>query len=377
MASALQSEEGNLPKLTIRRFGFNWRRTSRSPNFLYFAGMLAIWLFAFPAIAFGCSFHNYKPTKTLVDWMLHSKVIVFGRPDPENGFKYRVRKIYRGEAAGEEIPFLVDSASRRRLANNPEDGVILAKDGAGRWVMVEYADRDYRALIDIVVKKAADWRKVPYHPDRFETFADYQDHANPRLRQLALQEIDRVPYAMLSSMEIRFSDREILASLGSWSEVGYRPINFLLLGLTGTPAARTLLQRQVETLVDLDGSESLGAVATAYIELGGSSAVRNLARLYFTNPRQPLGKLESVVEAMAIHNGLGSDDLKADIQGVLLDFVAQRPNAAALIARQFSARQDWSIGPLLEKQQELSASLNPASRLLVGVYVAQSRAALQ
>jgi hypothetical protein len=374
---ANQTEECGLFKLLFRRSRFNSRGTGGSPGLMIFVGLLTIWFLVSPVLAFGCSFHNYKPTKTLVDWMLYSDVVALARPDPENGFKYRVVKLYHGQDADGDIPFLVDSTFRHRLANNPEDGVILAKDGVGRWVIIGYADRDHRSLIEVIVNKAANWREEAFHPDRFETFADYQDHPNLRLRRLALQEIDRVPYAMLSGMEVRFSDREILKSLGSWSEFAYRPINFLLLGLTGTPAARTLVQRQIATMANLDTSESLGAATTAYIELEGAGAVRNLATLYFSDPTQPLGKLESVVEAMAIHSGLGSQDLKTAIQEALLDFVAQRPNAAALIARQFSARQDWSIGLQLEKSLDLPGSLNPSSRLLVGVYVAQSRAALQ
>jgi hypothetical protein len=371
-----QSEE-DLSNHVFSCSGFNSRRTNGFLGQILSLSALIIWLLLSPVVALGCSFHNYKPTKTLVDWMLYSDVVALARPDPENGFKYRVVKLYRGQDADGDIPFLVDSTFRHRLANNPEDGVILAKDGVGRWVIIGYADRDHRSLINVIVKKALDWREDAYHPDRFETFADYQDHPNVGLRRLALQEIDRVPYAMLSDMEVRFSDREILKSLGSWSEFAYRPINFLLLGQTGTPAARTLVQRQIESMANLDASESLGAATTAYIELEGAGAVRNLARLFFSDPTQPLGKLESVVEAMAIHSGLGSQDLKTAIQEALLEFVAQRPNAAALIARQFSARHDWSIGLQLEKSLDLPGSLNPSSRLLVGVYVAQSRAALQ
>lgn len=84
--------------------------------------------------------------------------------------------------------------------------------------------------------------------------------------------------------------------------------------------------------------------------------------------------MESVVEALAIHSSLGADELQGTIQQALAGFVAGRPSGAAMIARQFSARQDWSVGPYLEAVLNAPGDLTPDGKLLVAAYVARSRA---
>jgi hypothetical protein len=341
----------------------------------FLTGLLCLWFAVLSASAQACSFHNYKPEKTLVDWFLTGWTVALARPDPADPFRYKVTRIYRGSAVEEEIPVLVDSSTRRRLAQNPRDGVLFAYTVSGGWRAVGSVSADHHALLEILLENARDWRAEPYHPDRFSTLASYQDHANPGLRRLALQEIDRVPYAMLKTMDMRVPEAELLRSLRSWADYPYRPINLLLLGLTGSESAGSFINAQIELMRDWDTADSLGAAATALVELDGERGVEKLARLYLADPSQPPAKLESVVEALAIHSSLGPDGLKGTIQQALAGFVARRPGAAAMIARQFSARRDWSVGPYLEAALDAPGELTPSGKLQVAAYVAQSRAA--
>lgn len=349
------------------------QRGSAGRTFL--AGLLCLWFSAFSGPAQACSFHNYKPEKTLIDRFLTSQTVALARPAPEDPFRYEVTRIYRGKAVEEEIPVLVDSSTRRRLAQNPKDGVLFVHTASGGWQAVAAVDADRRQLLETLLENAADWRADPYHPERFSVLANYQDHGNPGLRRLALQEIDRVPYAMLRTMEVRLSEEDLVGSLTSWADYPYRPINLLLLGLKDSETAAAFVNRQVTLMRDWDTADSLGAAATALIELEGERGVEKLAQFYLADPEQPLAKLESVVEALAIHSSLGVADLQGTIKQALAGFVARRPSGAAMIARQFSTRQDWSIGPYLEAVLRKPGELTPDSKLLVAAYVAQSRAA--
>ncbi|MEP2707678.1 MAG: hypothetical protein ABJQ71_22520 [Roseibium sp.] len=339
-----------------------------------FATFVTVTVLFVSSAAIACSFHNYKPTKTFVDWVLNSQTIVLARPDSGNPFRYVITKYYRGTARGKDIPFLVDSTSRRRLLNNPEHGVLFAIDSKGNWTSLSYIDEDRHVLLNAIMRSTKRWGREAYHPDRFLLFADYQDHPNPHIRKLALQEIDRVPYPLLRTMQVRLTEKQLLKSLGSLSEYPYRPINFLLLGLTGSDTAKSALNKQAELMPGFQNAESLGAVATALIELEGVKGIEKLTRLYLLDPAQALGKLESIVESMAIHNSIGPESVRTAIRTALLEFVARRPNGAAMIARQFSSRQDWSIGPDLEAIMEAPGTLSPSNRLFVAVYVAQYKA---
>lgn len=342
---------------------------------VFLASLLCLWFSVFSGPAQACSFHNYKPQKTLVDWFLTSWTVALARPDPKDPFRYKVTRIYRGTAVEEEIPVLVDSSTRRRLAQNPQDGVLFAYTPAGGWRAIGAVDGDHHALLDVLVRNAAVWRSEAFSPGRFAVLANYQDHANPGLRRLALQEIDRVPYAMLRTMEVRLSDEDLVRSLRSWADFPYRPINLLLLGLKESETAGTFLNAQVELMRDWETADSLGAAATALVEREGEAGVETLARLYLADPSQAPGKLESVVEALAIHSSLGPEGLQATIQQALAGFVARRPSGAAMIARQFSARGDWSVGPYLEAALKAPGDLTADGRLLVAAYVEQARAA--
>ena len=325
----------------------------------------------FPNTVAACAFHNYKPPKTIIDQVLGGKVVVLARPDPENRYRYKIVRYFKGVSTTTKIPFLVDSVTRRRLSDNPEHGVLFAFDGD--WSKVSYMDKDHLLVLEEVTENLANWQSEEFHPDRFLFFAGYQDHPNSRLRRLALQEFDRVPYKMLRTITVRFSEDALLKSLTSPVDFQYRPISYLLLGMTGTPSARLRLLAQIEFMRDLEYAPALGAVATALIETERGHGVDMLKNSYLLDPGQSSSNLNSVVEAMAIQSNVGSKDLKVAINDALKEFVVQRPNMAGMVAGRLAARQDWSLAAILEEILETRRDLNAASRLTVAIYVAQSK----
>lgn len=79
-------------------------------------------------------------------------------------------------------------------------------------------DEDYRPLIDEVASKLDAW-ELGGDLDRLQTFADLQVHPNRALRDLALRELDKAPYPVLTSLEMtpdtdRLLDRILKSSRG-------------------------------------------------------------------------------------------------------------------------------------------------------------------
>lgn len=271
------------------------------------------------------------------------------------------------------MPILVDSATRRRLNINFNHGVLFVLGTNGAWLRLAYIDDDYRRLLDTVLAKMPSWHGVEHHRERFALFASLLNHSNAALRRLALQEMDRVPYAMLRAAKVRLSPRDLVASLNRRSDRDYWSINFLLLGLTRSNDARADLHDRVERMKPLQIAEGLGAAATALIELEGLGGVYKLERLFLLDPDQSMSKVEAVVEAMAIHSSVGTIEVRQEIEEALVGFVTSRPNGVEAIARQFSARRDWSFGPRIEKVLEAPGPLSASSRLFASVYVAQAK----
>lgn len=341
------------------------------------AGLLAVLAFLATALSnpvVACSFHTYKPVRTLVDKILESETLVLARQSQNNAHRFKIANVLQGTAHSEPIPFLVDTATRRRLATNADHGVLLSLDGQGNWRYLSYVDQNWQDLVKIVMRQAPMWRDQIHHPDRFAALSLYLNHKDPRLHYLALQEIDRVPYETLRTLRVPVSAETLLEALGSWRDAQYEPINMLLLGLTDAPEAGPFLRQQVGRLHQSSTPGSLGAAATALIEVDGEDGIKHLSRLLLSDKDQPMAKVAAVVEAMAIHSNLGSDHLQRTIEETLIGFVRNRPAGAATVARQFSLQRNWSIGPHLEAMMDDALHMTPAARLQVAIYVAQSKA---
>ena len=80
-------------------------------------------------------------------------------------------------------------------------------------------------------------------------------------------------------------------------------------------------------------------------------------------------------ELGAHQHGVASSALRTKISAALRRFVHARPEAAALVARQFTAREDWSQGPLLAKIMEGDKLTSAPDLMAVAIYVAQARSA--
>jgi len=334
------------------------------------ASCAAAMIAAAPAAA--CSFHTYLPERTAVDWMVDSADLVLARPDPQNEFVYKPVDVLRGKAPETELGFLVDSVSRQKLASHPDEAVLFARGSDGAWNRVAYVDTAFREVMERVIAESPSWG-AGVDPARFAIAAELHDHPDPKLRKLALRELDQAPYALLRDLDLRLPPDVLLRDFWTPQEYPYQPIRVLLLGLDDTEAARVAVRGFAERAAGSAWASNLGAYATALIEQDGAEGVALLEERFLADPRQPLDKLELVVEALAIQNGVGSPDLRDRISAALEGFVAARPEGAALVARQFFNYQDWSqAAPLAELMHERRIA-SSADLMAVAIYVAQAR----
>lgn len=320
-----------------------------------------------------CAFHTDLPELSVADWLVDGPEVVLARPDPDNPYAFRLTEVIHSAGTPPEIDLLVSSELRRKLAMRPADEVLLANDGYG-WRIVKYVDARFRPILRAVLAQAPGWGDG-YPAERLEIFAALQDSPDADLRQLALMEIDKAPYGLLREMELRLSPEELLRELWLPQAYGYQPIRVLLLGLSDSARARDEVRSFLERVSEWEFANNLGAYATAEIELNGAAGVGFLQERYLSDPRQSLTNLEQVVEAMAIQHGVASAGLRTEIAAALSAFVAARPAGAALVARQFLTREDWSQGPLLARVMEEKRLTAAPDLLPVAIYVAQARGA--
>ncbi len=296
--------------------------------------------------ATACAFHGYTPDPTVVDVILASDHVVLARPDPASPGRYAPVAALIGSIGSVEIPIPVDAETRARLQRNAADTVLMARDGAyGPWMKLAVLDDRYRALITTVVARQGPL-SAGGGKGRFQLFADHVNDPNPDIRRLALMELDRADYGVLRRLDIpKVSGLHERLETG---ETDLRPIRILLAGLSGDKALGQTLADGLDAAARRDVAY-LGAYATALIELGGASAVAYILDRHLVPGALPVGPREKIVEALALQKQNGPGQTRREIRSGVRKLLAQSPELAGAVARQFGYRSDWSMAAAVKR----------------------------
>ncbi|MEM9394968.1 MAG: hypothetical protein AAGA38_14000 [Pseudomonadota bacterium] len=327
---------------------------------------LALCLAAPAALA--CGFHNYMPQPTLVDRLSARPDLVLARPDANNPYRY-VAEIALGDASLDaEIPFLVDTATRRKLASDPEAYVLFARKGElAPWERIAFVDEKMSDLLDTVLPQLDAWT-TGNSAGRLAYFATRIEDEDRVIRRLALREIDQATYGELKALDLQPDPALILPSLYQPSEVDLLAIRILLLGFSDSEAASQIVTQGLARVVPVSAN-LLGAYATALIEQQGPDGVALIAGSYLADGTLPPVNRELLVEALAIHAQTGDPALRSAAQSAVYSAVKEDPALAPMVARQFGARFDWSQVTPLRAALQAEAIRSPGDMIAVAEYV--------
>lgn len=327
-----------------------------------------------PVMADACAFDMVKPEKTQIDRMIEAERLVLARPGLTNGFQFEVTTTLVGPEEGPPIRQLVDSTARRRLASNPSDAVLFGYSREEGWTRIAYIDESSRFILDAALENRSDWR-MGMTQGRLGFITELQARNAPADWSLIIGELDKVPYPQLREMDLRISDDKLRAKM--WTKEGYRyqAILALLAGLSGTPKSRDMIHAFIERAAERDRVNNLGAFAAAYLELEGVEGAEHLEQAFLMAPAQSLDRIEQIVMAMSVHHGLEDPELRNTIHAAIGRLVAARPEAGAVVARQFSLRSDWSQASQLEPLVRDRQVANMTDMLTISVYLGRAREA--
>lgn len=326
----------------------------------------------FATAATPCGFHNYAPQPTLVDQLLSSDDIVLARQAPGNPFKFQAIEALEGSLAASEIPFLVDSTTRRQLALDANAAVLFARDGAyGPWQRLAFIDAAMAPVLRTVMTRLPVW-EFGEDFDRFSYFASLVEHDDNRIHQLALRELDQADYSVLRNLQPEIDTARLLAQIDDPYQAEFKAIRILLLGLGGEGHLRNWLETGLKKNLS-DGSLYLGAYATALIELVGPEGVTYVASNYLTDRNLPLFTRELLLEALALHGQTGEAAMEAAISGAVRNALWIDPDLAGAVARRFGSRGDWSHFSALETLYLEGAIYLPADKQDVSEYLTFAR----
>ncbi|MCC1492257.1 hypothetical protein [Cognatishimia sp. F0-27] len=301
------------------------------------AAMLAL---AAPDRGAACAFHGYTPDPTLVDRLLATEQVVIARLSGPDGQRYVPVETLLGPPVA-EIPIAVDARTRARVAQNPAGTVLLARDGSyGPWMPVAVLDPGYRAVVEQVVARQSAWQ-LGRDRDRSRIFAKRLNDPNPALRHLALQEMDRMPYADLRALRL-----PRIVGLQQDVQTGdpeLRPIRVLLAGLSGDRGYTPYLAGALDLAIARE-TPYLGAYATALIELEGRAGVAHVIGRITRNAQSDSVVTERLFEALALQYKSGPGAVRRSITRSVAELVRSNPAFEEVAARQFGFDGGWRRG---------------------------------
>lgn len=316
-----------------------------------------------------CAFHTYSPQPTLVDRLLGSEHIVLARTVPESPFRFTATVALEGALDYVEIPQLVDTVTRRRLANDDTATVLFARDGAyGPWERLAFVGTDFAPILDDILTRLPEW-ELGDDMDRFGFFAKLINHEDTAIQRLALRELDQADYSILRDLDIDIDIEVVADRVNLPAEVNEKPIRILLLGLSADKSVATWLKDGATASARVEGP-FLGAYATALIENLGPPAVDWLAENMLRNPEVSDQAREQVVEAMAIQSISANEETRDKIGTVIAANLNDDPSLGPAIARQYGFRADWSHFETLQKLLSSRAFSKPSDIIAVSQYVA-------
>ncbi len=337
-----------------------------------------------PRALYACGVCFELPEASVADHILSAQVIVLAGPASDNPFRYGARKILKGTSANLEaapdIPFLVDSVTRRVFKSEPTTTVLLTygpnqsndpkRSLSMTWRRIFIMNPDRSEFLERLRTNSSFWADgVTGKPERVSFFADYLWHPDQALHDLALIELDRAPYAFVRSIEIKSSTGQILSELGDLSRFAFRSVAIRLLGLQTDPEALSIVRSRFAQSLKAGGLDS-HAWALAGIEVDGSKAIRaiglTLGRLQRTSEDR-----KSLIRALT-DAGSAQSELRPKIAPILSEVLQRDQGLALQIALE---TRSWSEAVLHQQfgaiatQEETDPATQFAIKMVLGTDV--------
>jgi hypothetical protein len=340
------------------------------------AALAGLLLLSLPAPLGACAFHTTLPEATVSDQIAAAVEVIAARPSRDDPFRFEAVAALKGESSGSGPPDLVDSATRHRLARAPDDSVLFARMADGSWTRLLPLDAATRPVIDRMLTRAADWRTPQGALERREVFAGLLRHPDERLRQLALGELDALPYSVLRGGTYAIPVDNLLRDIADIKDMPFAPVRILLLGIEGGSDARDAISHRLASMESSGIDTNLGAWITAAMEGGASEGIAEVERLFLASPgRLTERQLTEIVRALSVQSSEGDPALRISLDGAIRRLVSLRPDAAPLIAQAFGTASDYSQVPLIRDLVVARAFDSRRDLMVATAYIARSLSA--
>lgn len=337
------------------------------------AAALLLLVLTMPALA--CPVCIDKPEATLAERLLRAEAVVIAREDPARPYHFAPAETLRGDAGAVPIPLLLDSATRRRLAARPGEGVLFVRTGDA-WTRAGYADAAWRETAATILAEGHDWDQD--RAARFAFFEALLDHPEGQLRRLAIDELSRASYGRIRTMASPIDGATARRALADRAQIPWRAFHILMLGLSDRPEDRSLVRERNAAAASRGGGLELDAWATALVEIDGAAGVARLAGDWFETPGRDVDALRAVITALAVQAREGDPPVRSPILEALHALPARRPDVAGTVATALGDIGDFSqadaiVRAMRDAAGEGAARFRDPELLAAALYVHRAR----
>lgn len=326
-------------------------------------------------VALACGVCIEKHEETMADRIRDADAVVIARESPERPRTFAPVAYLYGEEGGPDIPFLVDSSTKKRLERQPADGVLMLRKGKD-WSSAGYANSAWQKIAARIIETGPEWQNAP--DARFAFFEELLHSGDRYLSRLAIDELSRAEYGRIRQMRQPITGEVARQYLEDRSIIPWRPFFILMIGLSDRDEDHTYLRERIAVAARVGGGPQLDALATALVEIDGPDGTDRLVKDWFNVPGRSSQEIRSVISALTTHAVHGDPGLKDPVLAALAELPGRRPDVAGSVATALGQIGDFThaeaitsaIKNLPIKQ---ARSIDAAELFAVSSYVYQSR----
>ncbi len=331
-----------------------------------------------PRAGLACGVCIERPEASLADHILSADFIVLARPAAENPFRYAAHEVLKGQWENlddvPDIPFLIDSVTRRAFRAGPTKSVLLTygpdyQDSTDRsfskaWRRIFLVDPERVEFLENLCSAGALWTYGETDTqDRVQFFAKYLWHPDTALHNAAMIEIGRAPYKLVRPIGDTSTTKQILRDFNDLNRFPYRSVAIRLLGLQTDPQARSIVRAR---FADVLASGDLHSYewALAGIEADEDAAI-NAIGLALQNRQKTSVDRQPLIRALA-EAGESQARFKPQIIQIFSDALERDPELALQIA---IATRQWGNTRLHQQFEALldRADTDPATQFALNL----------
>jgi hypothetical protein len=302
-------------------------------------GLVALVFLGSTQVALACGVCFEKPERTVAERLLSADAVLVAREDPDQPYRFAPVVFLAGAAQDAQIPFLVDSSTKRRLDRHPEDGVLMLLEGDD-WSRAGYANAAWQSIAASILETGPDWRTDP--EARFAFLEGMLETPDRFLRKVAIDELSRAPYSVIRGMAQPITGDVARKALNDRAEVPWQSFYILMFGLSDRTEDHALVRQRIASAARLETSPHLDAWATALVEIDGTDGVRRLVEAWLNVPHRSADALRSVIAALTAHAKTEDPVLKDAVLSALSPLPQRRPDIVGTVATAFRQIGDYS-----------------------------------